>query len=151
MSEQRILLAIMAVAVTISSVAMAAMAVMVFAMYRSMRALQARAEPAIDSARRLIHQAEQSVQDSRARIGEITVRAHGLFDSALVTAARLDEAVADTAHRTRVQLARLEMLAGGAMDGYENVGRKLQTIARPFRTARFAWIGLRAAVRALRR
>jgi len=124
----------------------------VFAIYRTARQLQekvvglvAKADPILDTTRRM-------VDDTRPKVNEITDRALEITTMAKSQVARLDEMITETSERARLQIDRIDNVIIDTVDKVSETTSVVQhTILRPVREVNGVVSGLRAALSTLAR
>ena len=123
------------------------MAVAMLWIYRSSRRLEEklgllleRVSPVLDSARSL-------VDDARPKIQEIVVRAAEITASARDQMTRLDALVTETSDCVRVQIERIDVVVGDAVNRVQETTAAVQsTILKPVREVNGVISGVRAAL-----
>jgi ABC-type transporter Mla subunit MlaD len=148
--DQQTLLVIMAIFVAIAGIALTIQAALLFGIYKASRSVQetvTRLTPKMES---LMETSRVTLEDSRAKIFEITAKANTILDQTNKQLARVDSLMSDATERTHRQLARAEMLVD------DTLGRAQQTVnlvhggvMRPLREINGVAAGLKAAIQFL--
>lgn len=143
---------VMAGAVIVSALALVLQLLILYGLYRAFRSLNAEVLNLLPGIRKLMENAESTLHQSRAQIGEVTAKAGEVLDLTRTQLLRIDESMGDTLLRMRGQLER----AGGVMDEsltklHETVSVVHNGIVKPLREITGVAAGLRAALRNLAR
>ena len=118
-----------------------------YALYRSARATQERlasladrAEPLIDSTRKMVEQTRQQSQDILSKLQEVA-------ETTRVQARRVDEMLAEVTVHTRAYLERMDEVAESAAERFEETVASVQrTVLAPVREVNAVAAAVRAVV-----
>ncbi len=148
--EQSGLLYVMAGAVVVAAVALIAQAILLIGIYQAnrkmreqMASLSAKAEPALESARKLL-------DESRRNLAEISGKTAEVLDLSRQQLHRLDEVLRDAATRSRAQMERIELVLDDVISRFQDTVTLVENgIVRPIRHLNGLAAGVRAAFAAL--
>ena len=143
---------IITIGVAASWVTTLVIAVAMLRIYRSSKQMEEklgllleRASPVLDSARSLVDDARPKIQEMLARAAEITASARDQM-------ARLDALVTETSDCVRVQIERIDVVVGDAVNRVQETTAAVQsTILKPVREVNGVISGVRAALSTLAR
>jgi flagellar biosynthesis protein FliQ len=146
------LLIIIAVFVFVAAIALCIQAGLLFGIYRSARTLEEKTMPLIPKIDALVESSRVTLDDSRKRIHDLTVKTNDILDVTRKQLARVDEVLEDAAGRARVQLDRAEMVLDDTMHRAHQTVTMVHTgIMKPLREIQGVSAGLRAALNYLMR
>jgi|YNPNPStandDraft_1061719.scaffolds.fasta_scaffold00633_22 polyhydroxyalkanoate synthesis regulator phasin len=148
--DQTTLVYVMAAAIVVATAAIVVQAVLLVAMYLSNRrmkeqvsALVAKAEPALESARKLLEDLRRAVSDLSAKTGEVVELSRRQLT-------HVDEMLTEASTRTRVQMDRIEMVLDDVVSRFQQTTALVESgIVRPIRHINGLTAGIRAALAAL--
>ncbi len=148
--DQTTLVYVMAGAITVAAAAIVVQAVLLVAMYLSNRrmkeqiaALASKAEPALESAQRLLEDVRRSAAEISTKTGEV-------LDLSRRQLTRLDEVLSEATARSRVQMERIELVLDDLVSRFQETTALVQNgIIRPIRHINGLTAAVRAAVAAL--
>lgn len=158
------LLYVMTAAIVVGAVAILVQTFLVLGVYRASRAVRGQVaaltpkiEPVIRKSEALIEKVEpmtgvvqQLIEDTRAHVGELSVKAADLMELSRRQVARVDEVLGEATARTRVQMDRIEMVIDDTVNRFQETTTLLQSgIARPIRQLHGLTTGIRTAVSVL--
>jgi methyl-accepting chemotaxis protein len=141
---------IVTVAVCLACISFIVQAGIVFGIYRATKVMQAkvtnvtdRAEPILDSARRI-------VDEARPKINAISDKALEVTTIARQQVARYDELLTEAADRARVQIERIDSVLEETVGRVQETTAAVQTtVLRPVREIHGVVSGVRAAISTL--
>jgi uncharacterized protein YoxC len=145
---------VIAGAVAIATLCIFIMAVVSIAGYRVFSKMQVkvdglatRAEPILETVRRMADDSAPKVSDIASRAREIAVNAKDISDVAKDQAHRFAEVGRDIADRAKVQVARVDAAVDDTVDQVHHAGENVKAaVLRPVREAEGVFAGIRAAV-----
>jgi ABC-type transporter Mla subunit MlaD len=148
--DQSSLITIMTWAVVVAALAIISQAILLAGVYRAnkkmkeqMAALAAKAEPALDSAHKLL-------EDTRRTVNELSARTAEVLDLSRKQLTRVDEVLTEATTRSRVQMERVEMVLDDVVSRFQETIALVQNgIIRPIRHINGLTAGIRAAIAAL--
>lgn len=148
--DQTTLVYVMAGAIAVAALAIVVQAVLLAAIYSTNRRMReqvstlvGKAEPALESAQRLLEELRRSASDITTKSGEI-------IELSRKQLLRLDEVLGEAATRSRAQMERLEMVLDDFISRFQETTALVQSgIIRPIRHINGLTAGIRAAVAAL--
>ena len=150
--DQQTLLEIMAVFVMVAAIALVIQAAFLFGIYKASRTMQESIVKMSPKLEALMESSRVTLDDSRAKIAEITGKANTILDQTQRQLARVDALMSDAQERGHRQLARAEMLVD------DTLGRAHQTVTmlhggvlKPLREINGVAAGLKAAIQYLSR
>lgn len=120
--------------------------------YRSSRRMEEKVGLLLDKASPVLDSARSLVDDARPKIQEVIVRAAEITTLARDQMARLDALVTETSDSVRVQIERIDMVVGDAVNRVQETTAAVQgTILKPVREVNGLISGVRAALSTLAR
>ncbi|MGB9604587.1 MAG: hypothetical protein ACPL88_01755 [Bryobacteraceae bacterium] len=148
--DQSSLLTLMFVAMGVATLAIIVQAILLAGVYRANRrmkeqmvALAAKAEPALESAHKLL-------EETRRTVTELSSRASEVLELSRKQLVRLDEVFMEAATRSRVQMERIELVLDDVISRFQETTELVQNgIIRPIRHINGLAAGIRAAIAAL--
>jgi ABC-type transporter Mla subunit MlaD len=143
---------IITIGVAASWVTTLAIAVAMLWIYRSSRRMEEKLALLLDKASPVLDSARSLVDDARPKIQEVIGRAAEITTSARDQMARLDALVTETSDCVRVQIERIDMVVGDAVNRVQETTAAVQgTILKPVREVNGLISGVRAALSTLAR
>ncbi len=148
--DQQTLVLVMAGAIVVSAIAIVVQAFILAGVYRANRetkeritALVAKAEPALESAQKLL-------EEVRTRAGEITTQTTEVLALTRKQLVRADEFLGEATARTRIQMERLELMLDDVVGRFQATAALVESgIVRPIRQVNAVVAGIRAALAVL--
>jgi hypothetical protein len=141
---------VVTVAVFLAALSMVGQAVFAYSTWKAVQALRQRAEGLMNKADPIIDTAGKIVHDAKPRIDYLTTQAVEVADLARVQVERYDELLKETADRARIQIERLDnVLSDTAVRVHETTSAVQSTILRPVREVNGVVSGVRAAISVL--
>jgi hypothetical protein len=109
--------------------------------------LIAKAEPLIAKIEPLAETSQQTLEDVRRHVAEITGRTNDLLDLSRRQLVRVDELLEEATARTRAQMDRIEMVMDDTVNRFQETTSLLQNgIVRPLKQINALTAGIRAAL-----
>jgi ABC-type transporter Mla subunit MlaD len=143
---------IITIGVAASWVTTLVIAVAMLLIYRSSRRMEEKLALLLDKATPVLDSARSLVDDARPKIQEVIVRAAEIIMSARDQIARLDALVTETSDCVRVQIERIDVVVGDAVNRvHETTAAVQSTILKPVREVNGLLSGVRAALSTLAR
>jgi ABC-type transporter Mla subunit MlaD len=143
---------IITIGVAASWVTTIVMAVAMLGIYRSSKRMEEKLELLSEKARPILDSARSLVDDARPKIQEIVARAAEITASARDQMARLEALVTETSDCVRVQIERIDVVVGDAVNRVQETTAAVQsTILKPVREVNGVISGVRAALSTLAR
>jgi hypothetical protein len=143
---------IITIGVAASWVTTLVIAVAMLWVYRSSRRMEEKVGLLLDKASPVLDSARSLVDDARPKIQEVFVRAAEITTLARDQMARLDALVTETSDSVRVQIERIDMVVGDAVERVQETTAAVQgTILKPVREVNGLISGVRAALSTLAR
>ncbi len=148
--DQNTLVLLMAGAIVVAAAAIVVQLVLMVAMYLSTRAIRdqvtalvTKAEPALDSAQRLL-------EEARKAAGDISAKASDVIDLTRKQLVRVDEIMGEATTRTRVQMDRVELVLDEVVSRFQDTVALVHNgILTPIRQISGLTAGIRAALSSL--
>jgi ferritin-like metal-binding protein YciE len=148
--DQSSLITVLTWAVVVAAMAIILQAILLAGVYRAnkkmkeqMAALAGKAEPALESAHKLL-------EDTRRTVNELSARTAEVLELSRKQLTRLDEVLTEAASRSRVQMERIEMVLDDVISRFQETTALVQNgIIRPIRHINGLAAGIRAAIAAL--
>lgn len=143
---------VIASGVSLAALSMIVQAFVVFRIFRvsetvsgRVTALSDKAEPVIDSAKRL-------VDENRPKIANMAAQAEEIVSTARTQVARMDELITETTERAKIRIERIDTVLEDTIDRVQETTAAVQTtILKPVREVNGVISGVRAAVSTLGR
>jgi ABC-type transporter Mla subunit MlaD len=143
---------IITIGVAASWVTTLVIAVAMLWIYRSSKRMEEKVALLLDKASPVLDSARSLVDDARPKIQEVFVRAAEITTLARDQMARLDALVTETSDSVRVQIERIDMVVGDAVERVQETTAAVQgTILKPVREVNGLISGVRAALSTLAR
>jgi ABC-type transporter Mla subunit MlaD len=143
---------IVTIGVAASWVTTVVMAVAILWIYRSSKRMEDKLELLLEKASPVLESARALVDDARPKIQEIIARAAEITVSARDQMVRLDALVTETSDCVRVQIERIDVVVGDAVNRVQETTAAVQsTILKPVREVNGVISGVRAALSTLAR
>jgi ABC-type transporter Mla subunit MlaD len=143
---------IITIGVAASWVTTLVIAVAMLWIYRSSRRMEEKVGLLLDKASPVLDSARSLVDDARPKIQEVIVRTAEITTLARDQMARLDALVTETSDSVRVQIERIDMVVGDAVNRVQETTAAVQgTILKPVREVNGLISGVRAALSTLAR
>jgi len=144
--DQQTLLTTMTVFVIVAAVALIIQAGFLFGVYKASRGMNDKVQQLMPKIQTLLDTSNQTLNESRQQIAEITSKANDILDLTQVQVRRVDEIMEDAHARAKVQMDRAEMVLDDAMiraqrtvalveGGIVKPIREIQAVAAGIRTA----------------
>jgi ABC-type transporter Mla subunit MlaD len=147
MSQETILLYVMAAFVTISAIALCIQAGMLFGIFKSVKALQEQANSIMPQVKSILAKAESTVDQSSKHIVEITAKANEMMDLGKAQLQKLDAVVTEASNKALVQLERAEMVVDDTVSRvHQSVSAVHNGILKPIREISGVASGVKTAV-----
>ena len=133
--------------VLMGAIAMIIQATMSVYTYKAIRGLKDRIEPLIPRAEAVLDGAQETIEESRSQIREISGRTIEILESTKLQVARMEEVVLDATDRAKNQLARTELIVEDTVTRvHETVSALQGTVMRPIREVNGIAAGVKAGV-----
>jgi ABC-type transporter Mla subunit MlaD len=143
---------IVTIGVAASWVTTVVMAVAILWIYRSSKRMEEKLELLLQKASPVLESARSRVDDAKPKIQEIIVQAAEITASARDQMTRLDALVTETSDCVRVQIERIDVVVGDAVNRVQETTAAVQsTILKPVREVNGVISGVRAALSTLAR
>jgi ABC-type transporter Mla subunit MlaD len=143
---------IVTIGVAASWVTTVVMAVAILWIYRSSKRMEEKLELLLQKASPVLESARSLVDDAKPKIQEIIVQAAEITASARDQMTRLDALVTETSDCVRVQIERIDVVVGDAVNRVQETTAAVQsTILKPVREVNGVISGVRAALSTLAR
>jgi hypothetical protein len=140
------LLTIMAAAVGVSAVALIMQMLLLFGVYKSAKGLQEQVSILLPRAQSALTSAEQTIEQSRRQIAEVTTKATEVIDMTKAQLVKVEDLVADASSRARVQMDRVELILDDTLGRVQDTVALLHSgIMRPLKQVNAVSAALRAA------
>jgi hypothetical protein len=147
MTNQDLLLSVMAGFVVVAAIALVIQAGLLFGIYRTTKVVQEQTATLVPQAKHILSLAETTLQESRKHVVEITGKANELMDSAKAQFVKIDSLVTDATARAKNQVERAEMVVDDTISRvHESVSAVHHGILVPVRQANAVAAGVRTAV-----
>ena len=147
-----ILLFVMTLFVCISAVALLIQAGLLFGIYKSVKGVQTELTSVMPQVRSIISKADDTIEQSRRHVVEITAKANDMMDVGKAQLVKLDAVMTDASERARAQLERAEMVVDDTVTRvHQSVTAVHGGILKPVREIQGLAAGLRTAVAVLMR
>jgi hypothetical protein len=144
--SQDTLLMIMAAAVGVSALALLMQALLMVGVYRSAKVMQEQVAVLLPKAQSTLASAEQTLEQSRRQIAEVTSKATEVIDMTRSQVARVEGILADAGNRAKVQMDRVEMVLDDTLGRVQDTVAVLHSgIMRPLRQVNGVAVAVRAA------
>lgn len=141
------LLVVLTLFVAISGVALLIQAFMLYGIYKTTKAIQTEALSILPQAKSILAKAENTIDESRKNIVEITTKANAMMDIGKAQLVKLDEVITDASSRAKVQLERAELVVDDTMSRvHHSVTSVHNGIIKPIREIQGLTSGMRAAL-----
>jgi hypothetical protein len=145
--NQEMLLVILTFFVAISGLALLIQAGLLFGIYRTTKAIQSEASSILPQAKSILAKAENTLDESRKHIVEITAKANEMMDIGKSQLVKLDEVITDASSRAKVQLERAELVVDDTMSRvHHSVTSVHNGIIKPIREIQGITSGVRTAL-----
>jgi hypothetical protein len=145
--DEHALLVLMSIFVFVAAVAMLIQAGYLFGIYKTIRAMHENTSRVLPKVETLVVSSQAAVEDGRARMAELTAKAHTIMDTSQRQMHTVDSFLTDAAARGRVQMDRAEMFLDDAMGrAQDTVAMVHGTVIAPIRQINGLAAGLRAAL-----
>jgi hypothetical protein len=145
--NQEMLLVILTFFVAISGLALLIQAGLLFGIYRTTKAIQSEASSILPQAKSILAKAENTIDDSRKHIVEITAKANEMMDIGKSQLVKLDEVITDASSRAKIQLERAELVVDDTMSRvHHSVTSVHNGIIKPIREIQGITSGVRTAL-----
>lgn len=137
---------IMAAAVGVSALALLMQALLMVGVYRSAKVMQEQVAVLLPKAQSTLASAEQTLEQSRRQIAEVTSKATEVIDMTRSQVARVEGILADAGNRAKVQMDRVEMVLDDTLGRVQDTVAVLHSgIMRPLRQVNGVAVAVRAA------
>lgn len=147
MSQQDILLYIMTVFVVVSAIALCVQMGTMLAMYKAVQKLQQEATSVMPQVKSILTKAEDTVDQSKRHIIEITAKGNEMMDLGRAQLVKLDSVLTDASSRAHAQLERAEMVVDDTVSRvHQSVAAVHNGVMRPVREIHGVAAGIRMAV-----
>jgi ElaB/YqjD/DUF883 family membrane-anchored ribosome-binding protein len=150
--SQETLLYIMTGAVVVSAIAIVLQLCFVFGMYKAAKAVETQVTKITPKAESLVETTQQTVEQSKKQIIEITAQANEILGATKTQLAKIEEVLNDAASRAKIQMDRVELVLDDAVSRVQDTVTTVHNgIMRPLREVNGVTAGFRAALSHLMR
>jgi isoleucyl-tRNA synthetase len=141
------LLIVMTVFVIVAAIAMVAQAAAMWGVYKATRSAQERILTVMPKVESLLATSQQTIEQSRVQILELTTKTNQILDTTKVQLARVDSLMADASGRAKAQLEKAEIVIDDTLSrAHQTVNMVHGGIVRPVREVQAVAAGLKTAL-----
>jgi hypothetical protein len=141
------LLLVMTLFVIVSAIALLIQAGLLFGIYRNVKSVRSEVASVMPQVRSIITKAEDTIDQSRKHVIEITAKANEMMDVGKAQLVKLDAVLTDASTRARAQLERAEMVVDDTVSKvHQTVTAVHSGILKPVREIQGVAAGVRTAV-----
>ena len=150
--DQQTLLYVMTAFVVLAGIALFVQALAIVGLYRGFKATEEKLATVLPKVELLVTTSQETLEQGRTQLLEITSRTTEILDSARTQLARVDEVVLDATLRARNQLERAEILIDDTLSrAHQTVGLVHSGVMRPLREIQGITTGVKTAIAFLAR
>lgn len=145
--NQDLLLIVLTVFVALAAVSQLLQLFALLALKKHAQALQAQVAAFTPRAEALLQSAQQTIEQSRKQIGEVTAKANEVLDSTRYQLGQVESMITDVAARVKSQAERAEMVLDDTLGRvHETVALLHRGVIRPLKEINGVSVGVRAAI-----
>jgi len=138
---------VIAGAVILACIAFLVQAVVVLLLYRVARATQSKIMPLVDRADPILVTTRQILEETKPRIGEVSVEVVEIAKTARRQADRIGELLGESSERAKARLAQIDRTVDETVEQVEQVGDAVKTaVLKPVKEVNGLMAGVKAAI-----
>ncbi len=150
--DEHTLLVVIAVFVFVAALALLIQAGFLFGVYKAAKSIEGHSARVMPKVEALVTTSHAAIEDSRAKIAEITTKTHAILDTTQKQMNTVDEFLTHATTRAKIQIERAEMLLDDTMERAQDTVKMVHgSVITPIKQIHGVATGIRAALEYLMR